>query len=236
MEIDLHAPADTRSMGIVHSALRRDLERTRMVLTDEPHPEGRRRRALATHMLWMMQFLHVHHTGEDIGLWPLVRAKNPAAGPLLDRMDADHKRIEPAITVLEKAAQAYGDDSSAQEHLLAALSQLSDVLLPHLQREELEMMPVVAATVTDDEYRAIEHKYFVKPKSFLELGAEGHWIIDGLPADGREVILHVVPTVPRFVLLHGFARSYRRKTALLWGNGPAATLPSLQLSLQQRET
>jgi hypothetical protein len=233
METEWHAPADTRSMGIVHSALRRDLERTRIVLNDRPYPDGERRRALASHLLWMMHFLHMHHTGEDIGLWPLVRAKNPAAETLLDQMDDDHQRIAPAITALEEAARAYGDDDSAREGVLSALAQLTDVLLPHLRREELEMMPVVSETLTDAEYRAVEHEQFVAPKGLMELGAEAHWVLDGLPAEGRDVMLHVVPAVPRFVLLHGFARSYRRNAALRWGKGAAAQLPSLQLSTVQ---
>lgn len=225
-----HGPADTRSMGIVHSALRRDLERTRMVLSSEPHPPEERRRALAAHLIWMMHFLHIHHTGEDVGLWPLIRAKNPAAEALLDRMDADHQRIAPCISALEDAARAYRDDAQAREPLLASLAELTEVLLPHLRREELEMMPVVSATITTSEYQDVEHEHFVKPKSFMELGAEGHWIIDGLGSVDREVILHVVPAVPRFILLRGFARSYRRKSNLLWGDGPAAALPSLSLA------
>ena len=230
MATDLNAPADTRGMGIVHSALRRDLERTRMVLGTEPYPDARRRRAIAAHVEWMMHFLHVHHNGEDVGLWPLVRAKNPGAGPLLDQMDADHRRIAPAITALEDAARAYRDAPEARARLLVAIGELGDVLLPHLRREEREMMPVVAATITDAEYRAVEQEHFVKPKSFLELGAEGHWIIDGLGPEEREVILHVVPAVPRFILLHGFARSYRRQARRRWGTGPAAALPSLTLA------
>lgn len=223
-------PADTRSMGIVHSALRRDLERTRMVLSTQPYPGSKRRRGLAAHLLWMMNFLHIHHTGEDVGLWPLIRAKNPAAGDRLDQMDADHRRIAPAITALEDAARAYGDEDEARKPLLAALAGLTEVLLPHLRREELEMMPIVAATITTTEYYAIEQEHFVKPKSFKELGAEGHWIIDGLDPEDRAVILDVVPAVPRFILLRGFARSYRRKCDLLWGDGPAAALPSLDLA------
>ena len=105
-----HEPADTRSMGIVHSALRRDLERTRMVLSAEPYPDAERRRGIAAHVVWMMHFLHIHHTGEDVGLWPLIRAKNPAAVALLDQMDADHRQIAPAITALEDAARTYRDD------------------------------------------------------------------------------------------------------------------------------
>ena len=177
----MHAPADTRSMGIVHSALRRDLERTRMVLTEQPYPEGRQRRALATHLRWMMHFLHVHHTGEDVGLWPLVRARNPASGALLDQMDADHQRIAPAITALEEAADAYREDGSARERLLGALAGLADVLLPHLEREELDMMPVVAATLTDAEYRAVEHEQFVKPKSFRSSAPRGTGSSTGFP-------------------------------------------------------
>lgn len=230
MTTNRHEPADTRSNGIVHSALRRDLERTRMVLTDQPYPDTAQRRALASHVTWMMHFLHMHHTGEDVGFWPLIRARNPTAGALLDQMDADHRQVEPTITALEGAARAYQEDDSAREGLLAALTALSEVLLPHLRREELEMMPVVAATLTDAEYRAVEHEHFVAPKGLRELGVEAHWVLDGLPQEGREVMLAVVPALPRFVLLHGFARSYRRAAALRWGRGAAARVPSLQLS------
>lgn len=153
-----------------------------------------------------------------------------AAGALLDQMDADHRRIAPSITALEDAARAYREDAGAREPLLAALAGLTEVLLPHLRREELEMMPVASATITTAEYRDVEHEYFVKPKSFMELGAEGHWIIDGLGPEDQAVILHVVPAVPRFILLRGFARSYRRKRDLLWSDGPAAAVPSLNLA------
>jgi hypothetical protein len=227
---ELHEPCDTRGMGIVHSALRRDLERTRLVLSAAPYPGDEQRRAIAEHLVWMMHFLHGHHAGEDNGLWPLVLAKNPDAAGLLQRMDADHKRIAPAITALEQAAEAYRHDSAARQRVLDALARLGEVLLPHLEREELEMMPVVAATLTTAEYQRVEQEYHVKPKGFLELGAEGHWILDGLDEEGRDVILHVVPAVPRFLLLHGFARAYRRKRARLWGDGPAAALPSLDLA------
>lgn len=223
-------PADTRSMGIVHSALRRDLRRTHMALETPPYPDESRRRALAAHVLWMCRFLHRHHAGEDAGLWPLIRKRNRTAGALLDRMEADHAQIAPALAAVEEAAQAYDEDASARGRLLTALSSLDDVLLPHLRREELEMMPVVAATITTAEYRALEHEYFVKPKGFVELGMEGHWVIDGAPSDDRDAILSVVPAVPRFLILHGFARRYRRQAALRWGTGPAASVPALHVT------
>jgi len=233
MRTNLHEPADTRSMGIVHSALRRDLRRTRIALEAPPYPERKHRRQLAAHVLWLMHVLHLHHTAEDSGLWPFIRARNPAAGALLDQMDADHKRIAPAIRALEDAARTYRADESSRTAMLDSLTALETVLLPHLRREELDMMPIVGATITTAEYLAIEQEYFVKPKGFRELGAEGPWIIDGLDPEGREVILHVIPAVPRFILLHTFGWSYRRKTARLWRHGPATAVPSLSLATME---
>jgi len=44
---DSTAPADTRVMGIVHTALRRNLERAHTTLTECPYPFDEQRHALA---------------------------------------------------------------------------------------------------------------------------------------------------------------------------------------------
>lgn len=221
-------------MGIVHSALRRDLERTRVTLGTAPYPEGPQRRAIADHLLAMLHFLHVHHSGEDRGLWPALLRKDPDAVELVDRMERDHEAIDLAIGALEATAAGYRDGTVGCDGLLAALDGLAALLLPHLEREETEAMPVVAATLTDAEWRAWEQEHAVRVKTFVELGDEGHWILDGLSRADRRVMLGVVPAVPRFVLVHGFARRDRRKRALLCGDGPASRIPSLDL-LAMRE-
>jgi hypothetical protein len=205
-------------MGIVHGALRRDLERTRQVLRTEPYPQGRQRPALGEHVVWLMQFLHAHHTGEDEGLWPLLRSRNPAAGELIDSMEADHRRIEPAATALSSAGQRYADSTAddARVELIGALDALAAVLFPHLDREVAEAMPVVSASLTRAEWHAVEQQYNVKPKSLAQLGMEGHWLLDGIDPEGYDVVVHTVPAVPRFVLLHGFARPYRRRARERW--------------------
>ncbi len=212
-------PADTRMMGIVHGALRRDLLRARGVADSAPYPTGRQRRALGEHVVWLMDFLHAHHTSEDVGLWPAVRAGNPEAGPLLDSLAADHRRVEPAAEAVRAAGRAYasttGEDGRAE--LVAALDHLATVLFPHLDREVEEAMPVVSRTITSDEWNAIEQEHNIKTKSLAQLGFEGHWLLDGLGEEGRQVVLHTVPPIPRFILLHGFARAYRRRARSVWG-------------------
>ncbi|GIH14297.1 hemerythrin domain-containing protein [Rugosimonospora africana] len=216
-------PADTRMMGIVHNALRRDLERMQAVLTSQPYPRGRQRRALGEHAVWLMDLLHAHHTGEDEGLWPLVRQRNPQAGPLLDSLDADHRRIAPAVDATIAAGRRYADTTTedARADLVTALAVLVTVLVPHLDREVEEGMPVVSASITQADWHSWDQKYNVKPKSLQQLGLEGHWLLDGIDPEGYQTVVHVVPAVARFILLHGFARAYRRRATARWTPEPS---------------
>ena len=219
------APVDTRLMGIVHDALRRDLARAIAALSAAPYPEGARRVAVGEHLGWMMGFLHAHHHGEDAGLWPLVRERDPRAVPLVDAMEADHARVDPLVDACKTAARRYADSASdeARVALLASLGGLANVLLPHLQREEDEMMPLVSIAITPAEWHAVDQQYFLEPKSLAELGFEGHWLLDGLDPERSQVVVHQVPPVQRVVLVHGLAGRYRRRATACWG--PASTAP-----------
>lgn len=229
---DPDGPCDTRMMGIVHSALRRDLVRTRLVLEAEAPLTERRRIGLAEHVLWMMHFLHVHHNGEDIGLYPMVIRNDPSTRQLVEDMDGDHQRIDPAIAVLEQAARALRADApGAYDAVLSAMDALDDVLLPHLEREEAEMMPVVSGCVTEREWSDWNQEVNVKPKPFLYLAEEGHWVLDNMDDESRALVVALVPPVPRFVLIRLLGGRYRRKRALLWRGSRAEEVPSLSLDL-----
>jgi hypothetical protein len=195
-------------MGIVHGALRRDLTRAADALSREPFPGDAQRVAIAQHMLAMMRFLHLHHSGEDAWLWPTMRRLNPASSDVLDQMDAD--------TVTEAAA-AYQKSATGREPLLQTLRDLQGTLDPHLRREEDEMMPIVARTLTAAQWDAWERDFYVKTKSKKELRLEGHRLIDG---GDRTVYNHVVGTVNpvlRLVLLRVFGPKYQQACAIRWG-------------------
>ncbi|MFD6062833.1 hemerythrin domain-containing protein [Rhodococcus wratislaviensis] len=217
MTTDTRPPADTRIMRIVHSALRRDIARAAQVLRTAPPPAQTQRVALADHLVWMMQFLHLHHSGEDSGLWPLVRELNPAAGALLDAMDADHARIGPEIERVTAAATEYRAYAASREDLSHSLTALEQVLLPHLQREEDEMMPVVARTLTRRQWDDVEQQVFIASKTKRELGIEAHWIVDGVDREDYDVTVRKVDPATRFMLIHTFKRPYRRACAARWG-------------------
>lgn len=233
-EIHPDAPADTQMMGIMHSALRRDFVRVRMVLGTPEAAEPLRRTALAEHVLWLMHVLHDHHSGEDNGLYPLVVRRNPAAADLVEQMDADHGTITPAMDRLSEAARRHlADPDSPDELLVQAIDSLTDVLLPHLEREEQVMMPVVSESITEGEWRAWDEEFNLDPKGLRNLALEGHWVLDGLDDASRQHVEHLVPPVPRFVLLTLLGGSYRRRRAALWDGTRAAQVPSLPIGAER---
>ena len=219
-------PADTRMMGIVHAALRRDLERVREAVTTDPIPQPVQRRALGEHVVWLMDFLHAHHESEDRGLWPLVRARNPAAGALLDSLEADHERIDPLAVALREAGRRYGAsaEDEARSALAKAIDALAPVLYSHLDREVGEAMPVVSASITRAEWHEVEQTYTIKPKSLPQLAMEAQWVIDGIDAEEYAVVHDTVPRLLRWVVLRGFAGRYRRAARLRWDAGAGTRL------------
>lgn len=212
------APADTRMMGIVHHALKRDLRRARDVLASGA-PAAEQREALARHVGWVMEVLHAHHTSEDEGLWPLVRERNPGAAELLDSMEADHARIAPAAAavVTAAAACATSPEESARTALVVALDDLLAVLVPHLDREVAEAMPVVSASITHAEWMAVEREHNLQGVPVRQLAMEGHWLLEDIDPEGYEVVVHTVPAPMRLLLLHGFGWVYRRQARARWG-------------------
>jgi hemerythrin-like domain-containing protein len=209
------APADTNTMRIVHSALRRDLRRARAALTRLPPPDDRQRVAIAEQLDWLMAFLEAHHRAEDLGLYPVVRERDPGAAPLLDDVARDHEAVAAAIAQLTRAAATYAERDGSGP-LVEALDDLTAVLLPHLRREEDEVMPVVSRVLTDAEWQAIEQRDNLEGKSLAQLGREGHWLIDDATAEDRARVLGLVPPVPRVLLLYGFGPSYRRRARACW--------------------
>jgi hypothetical protein len=209
-------------MRIVHDALRRDVARATTTLT-RPDATPAARRAIGAHLGWMMNFLRAHHASEEDGLYPLVRERAGDAVEMIsvfDRMAQEHEDIAAAIAMVDAAAATLADDASdgAARQTVAALDALGVVLLPHLREEEDEAMPLTSRLITAAEWQAIEQTHNIGPKSMSELGFEGHWLIDSAIADDRATVMRLVPPIPRFVLLHGFARRYRRHVRACWGD------------------
>jgi len=221
---------ETRMNGIIHAALRRDLDRTAMVLDGTAQVSDGRLRAIGTHAVWLMHLLHDHHTTEDEGLFPVMRRNNPAAADLLDEMETEHAAIAGAVTTLETAGRrAEAGEPGAADALRDAVAALRTVLDPHLVHEERDLVPLVAQSVGEDEWAVFE-KSNTAGKKPPELAMQGHWMMDNLDPAGVAVVTSVVPAVPRFLMLRFLGGPYRRRREACWGGTPAAAVPATPLT------
>ncbi|WP_181727288.1 hemerythrin domain-containing protein [Streptomyces sp. PT12] len=84
------------------------------------------------------RFVHSHHGIESASLFPALRAANPALGPVIDRLEADHRTVSDVLDAVEAEAAGLGgpDEPAVRGRLAAALRRLADELLPHLEYEE----------------------------------------------------------------------------------------------------
>jgi len=88
--------------------------------------------------LYYCRFVHSHHNAEDRAFFPELRQTNPAINSVLDRLQADHRRVSDDLDAVEAAAKALTDDESPPARRAAAdsLQALGENLLAHLDYEE----------------------------------------------------------------------------------------------------
>lgn len=233
-----HTPPDTRTMGVIHAALRRDFDRSALVLADPALATETRVRAVGVHLTWLVDFLHDHHDVENTRLYPLVHAANPQSHALLDAMSGQHAAVAETLHEAADAGLAAQDGrvplAERTARLARAVSAVRARLNPHLEQEELELMPVVEASITRAQWDSYEAGNLDRTKR--ELATIGHWAIDGLPEDLHPVITGTVPAPVRFVMLHFMGGPYRRRTEAMWAGTAAADLGSQPLFARPRAT
>jgi hypothetical protein len=140
----------------VHDMVRRDLRTVRQLaagvrdgMPAEQVAAGIRSLAaggplwqLKVNCLQYCRFVHSHHHAESVMLFPALRRINPALGPVVDKLEADHAEVSGLLDEVEAAVRELGQpgagdaDSVRRERLTAALEALSEVLLAHLAYEE----------------------------------------------------------------------------------------------------
>ena len=143
----------------VHGAIRRDLNTLQrlaeavMTGLDPSDLHAEIHRLETTGPLWQLKvnclrycrFVHGHHDMEDTAWLPALRRADPALGPVLERLDEEHRRIAAELDEVEDAAAALTDVDSGdtRRRVIDALNALADDLMEHLAYEELSIGPTL---------------------------------------------------------------------------------------------
>jgi hemerythrin-like domain-containing protein len=125
-----------------HHGFRRDIARFASALGRPLAGDAVKTAALAGEWQSYRATLHGHHEAEDKGLFPNLRAQHGELGPVIDRLGADHRRIDP---LLARGDQAFGELGARHAEALAVIKELSGLLDEHLAVEEAEVIPFIRA-------------------------------------------------------------------------------------------
>jgi hypothetical protein len=100
---------------------------------------------LRVNCLQYCRFVHGHHRLEDIALFPAIRRSDPGLDSVVDRLQADHRRVSELLDEVEEAAQALTETDSAdgRGRVAAGLHGLESHLLAHLDFEEESVGPAI---------------------------------------------------------------------------------------------
>jgi hypothetical protein len=118
-----------------HHGLRRDLARFAIALR-ELH--GPRVAALQEEWTSYHQTLHGHHSVEDQSIFPDMRTQHPALAEVIDRLVADHRRIDP---MLADGDRAFAGLPASLASARAVVAELASLLADHLATEEQHLVP-----------------------------------------------------------------------------------------------
>jgi hypothetical protein len=165
--------------------------------------------------------LHHHHEAEDINLWPRLRDRATDQQELLDTMEGQHQGIDPALKKAEELGEVWAATGSAEarDAFADAIEEFAGPLLAHLDQEEADILPLAQQHVTEQEWGLLaKHALAVTPKQDLVKGLGGI-LEDATPAE-RDMMLGVIPAVPKFLYKAFGKRAYIKDATAVRGVAP----------------
>ncbi|KUL40495.1 nitroreductase/quinone reductase family protein [Streptomyces regalis] len=136
---NINASSMGEAIKVVHDAFRRELA----LIREEMSKGGSTLAAqLRANCLTFCAGIHNHHTGEDLGMFPVLADRRPELAPALARLREEHERIAALVEDLRHAVTAeHPDPASAR----AEVECLTAELEAHLTYEEEQLIPVLDA-------------------------------------------------------------------------------------------
>jgi hemerythrin-like domain-containing protein len=99
---------------------------------------------------------HVHHTNENQLLFPMIRERCPALRPVIDRLEAEHARVEQAMRELGHALSAWQVMGEMRREAFELLARTyTDNYLGHMEVEEAYVLPVAMDYLGDADWHTL---------------------------------------------------------------------------------
>ncbi len=191
-----------------HHAFRRDLACFAAALAGEV-TDAERTAALRDEWARFRATLHGHHTAEDAGLFPDLRARRPELAAAIDRLDADHRAIDP---LLERGDAVFADLAAHAAAAREVIATLSALIAAHLELEE--------QTITSH-LRDAKQFPLAPTEDVVAVYAEGFaWSSAGIAPDVLDRVFALLPDALR-ARLPAARAAFDDRSRRVWGHAHA---------------
>jgi len=191
-----------------HHGFRRDLARFARALDRIAQGDASRAAAVAEEWQKLYATLHAHHHAEDTGLFPNLAKDHASVRTTIEKLGADHRRIDP---LLERGNAAFAELPNVT-NARAVVSELTELLGPHLALEEAELIPFLRSA-----------KSFPPPptEADAEIYAQGFaWAMHGIAPAVLAALDAMVPELLRSKLPAARA-AFEARCERVWGSARA---------------
>lgn len=211
---------DTTDMLLIHRVIRREFGALPALLRAAAG-DRQRAKVVGAHAREMLELLHIHHSGEDELVWPVLRSRVTLDAELLDRMEAQHGQIAETVEAVQQELPTWTRtaDAEAAERMATRLESASEVLLAHLKEEEERILPLAAEHFSQQEWDALGEHGFAAIPGRRRLVVLGHILEETDDAERTRFLVKVPPPARLAYRLIG-RRQFARDVAAVRGTAP----------------
>ncbi|SEO77442.1 hemerythrin domain-containing protein [Trujillonella endophytica] len=212
-------PIDTRQMITVHRFFRREFRLAGGVVAGVAADDQKRARLVADHVELLTRTLHHHHTHEDELIWPKLLDRVPEElAPLVRLMAEQHARVDSVVAEIDELRPRWAVTAGAadRDRLAELLDRLSGHLAEHLDAEEERVLPIIARTLTAQEWHEVGERARAsnrKDQMSLVLGMLQY---EGDP-EAVAAMLAAAPPPVRWIVPKLSRRAFRRHALAVHG-------------------
>ena len=156
--------AAAREMPIIHRIFRRQFAEVRALVQEAPAADATRVGAIADHLGFLLDGLHMHHTTEDDLIWPKLLDRAGLDAPLAQRMEEQHQQIDASVAEVRAAMPPWRSNpmSATSSALADRVGEFLVVLEGHLDEEEQLVVPLIDRHLTEAEWQKVGERGFAK--------------------------------------------------------------------------
>ena len=205
---------DTHEMFVIHRVFRRESALMPRLIQAVPDGDTARAQVLADACADYQLGLHLHHTGEDELVWPLLLARVDLEADMVLRMETQHDVVARTLAEASRRMPPWRAAPSAvtAAPLIGALTEHRTALLEHLNDEEEYILPLIAEHLTVAEWARLGERFaeeVPRSKMLFFLGM----ILEDADSAERQAMMANLPAPARFAWTAFGQRQFRRKVS-----------------------